>query len=388
MERQHSESDHHPAANEAQHESLWPMEDPAQAYVDSPPLVLVVTSDMAAATTIDRSLTGSGHRIEHVTTVDAARARMMSDDIDLLLVDIAMCDDDLTLIEETRSRHAWRRVVVWGPSIDSEMTIQAIRCGACDVLQLPRHLDELNNRIQGAVTRARTDRYRDERIERLVEACEELRISKDEMSDQVDVLCGDLASAWSNIKDQMSIVETTTEFRTLISQELDVEQMLRTSLEYLLEKIGPTNGVIYLREAEGEYGIGAYVNYEWQDRNIVPTLEELGRTVCPQMLRDPGLLKFDDASEFAQCDSVDSSLFESSEIVACSCPRDEDCLAVMVLFRRDSSPYTESMACILDALRGVLAEQLGRILRVHKRSAQEWPEEVADDDADWGDLAA
>ena len=83
---------------------------------------------------------------------------------------------------------------------------------------------------------------------------------------EVDVLCGDLATAWSSIKDQMSIVETTTEFRTLIGQELDVEQMLRTSLEYIMEKVGPTNGVVFLREAEGDYGVGAYVNYEWQDR--------------------------------------------------------------------------------------------------------------------------
>ncbi len=363
------------------------MDEAAQAYIDGPATILYATTDDAAATTIERALTGAGHAVERATTLDAARKRMASDDVDLFLIDIAMCDEDLAVVTETRAKHAWRRVVVWGPAVDSEMTINAIRCGACDVLQLPRNLDELTTRIRGAVTEARTERGRDERVERLVEACEQLRVSKDEMSDQVDVLCGDLASAWSSIKDQLSIVETTTEFRTLISQELDVEQMLRTSLEYILEKIGPTNGVIYLREAEGEYGIGAYVNYEWQDRNIVPTLEELGRTVCPQMLNDPGLLKFDDASEFAQCGGVDSALFESSEIVACSCPREEDCLAVMVLFRRDASPYTESMACILDALRGVLAEQLGRILRVHKRSAQEWPEETVDD-ADWGDLAA
>jgi DNA-binding response OmpR family regulator len=387
MERQHPEPDRTPPTVNAAKDSLWPMDDAAQAYIDGPAIILYATTDDAAATTIERALTGAGHAVERATTLDAARQRMASDDVDLFLIDIAMCDEALAVVTETRARHAWRRVVVWGPAVDSEMTINAIRCGACDVLQLPRNLDELTTRIRGAVTEARTERGRDERVERLVEACEQLRVSKDEMSDQVDVLCGDLASAWSNIKDQMSIVETTTEFRTLISQELDVEQMLRTSLEYLLEKVGPTNGVIYLREAEGDYGIGAYVNYEWQDRNIVPTLEELGRTICPQMLSDPGLLKFDDASDFAQCGSVDSALFESSEIVACACPREEDCLAVMVLFRRDASPFTESMACVLDALRGVLAEQLGRILRVHKRSAQEWPEETVDD-ADWGDLAA
>ena len=35
----------------------------------------------------------------------------------------------------------------------------------------------------------------------------------------------------------------------------------------------------------------------------------------------------------------------------------------------------------------ILAEQLGRILRVYKRSTNEWPKD-AEDEADWGDLAA
>jgi hypothetical protein len=156
-----------------------------------------------------------------------------------------------------------------------------------------------------------------------------------------------------------------------------------------MEKVGPTNGVVYLRESEGDYGVGAYVNYEWQDRNILPTLEQLGKAVCPQMQNDPGLLRFDDASDFSKCEGVDTELFSSTEVVACSCPREDDCLAVLVLFRRDASPFTDSMASVLDALRTVLAEQLGRILRVHKRSALEWPEETPDaDDADWGDMAA
>ena len=73
-----------------------------------------------------------------------------------------------------------------------------------------------------------------------------------------------------------------------------------------MEKVGPTNGVVFLREAEGDYGVGAYVNYEWQDRNILPTLELLGSAVCPQMQEDPGLLKFDDASDFAQCEGADA----------------------------------------------------------------------------------
>ena len=63
------------------------------------------------------------------------------------------------------------------------------------------------------------------------------------------------------------------------------------------------------------------------------------------------------------------------------------CLAVITLFRNAETPFTDEMASMLDALREILAEQLGRILRVHKRSLLEWPEDSCDD-SDWNDLAA
>ena len=95
--------------------------------------------------------------------------------------------------------------------------------------------------------------------------------------------------------------------------------------------MGPTNGVVFLREAEGDYGVGAYVNYEAGSKHPAHA-RTAGSAVCPQMQEDPGLLKFDDASDFAQCEGVDAELFNDAEVVACSCPRSDDCLAVLVLF--------------------------------------------------------
>ena len=198
-----------------------------------------------------------------------------------------------------------------GDSVDSiSRSVRTKRCLRCT--QLPRHLDELTTRVNRAAVS-----YGGSWAKNASTPGRCLRAASDEERDvdQVDV---PWTSRHGLVKhhDQMSIVETTTEFRTLIGQELDVEQMLRTSLEYIMEKVGPTNGVVFLREAEGDYGVGAYVNYEWQDRNILPTLELLGSAVCPQMQEDPGLLKFDDASDFAQCEGVDAELFNDAEVVA------------------------------------------------------------------------
>jgi len=367
-------------ASQPDHKSTMPI-------VEGPATVLVVAADDAFTGSVISRIRDAGHRCETATTLDEARTALQSGEFDLVLLEAFLESNALSLITEARTGCPWIRVIAWSNQPNPDATIEAIRLGATDYLHLPEGLEELPTRISQAVSQGRSHRQREKKLQRLMEACETLRASKDEMSEQVDVLCSDLASAYRNIKDQMSTVEMTTEFRTLISQELDVEDMLRTTLEYILKKIGPTNGVVHLREAEGEYGIGAFVNYEWQDRNIMPSLEKLGDLLCGPMQSEDGLMKFEDAESFAHHDGVDASLFEDAEIVSFTCNRNDTCLAIVTLFRNSSTPFTDEMAGMLDALRDILAEQLGRILRVYKRSASEWPIE-SEDESDWGDLAA
>ncbi len=368
------------ASQQPDHKSMMPK-------VEGPATVLVVGSPDASTDSILQCVREAGHRCTCVPTLDEARKALQSGDTDLVLLDACLDTGALSLITESRTSCPWLRVIAWSHEADSDATIEAIRLGASDYLLLPAALDELPGRIGKAISQGRSHRRREQKLQRLMEACNTLRASKDEMSEQVDVLCSDLASAYRNIKDQMSTVEMTTEFRTLISQELDVEDMLRTTLEYILKKVGPTNGVVHLREAEGEYGIGAFVNYEWQDRNIMPSLEKLGELLCGPMQSEDSLMKFEDAESFARQEGVDAALFEDSEIVSFTCNRNGTCLAIVTLFRSSSTPFTDEMAGMLDALRDILAEQLGRILRVYKRSTSEWPVE-SEDESDWGDLAA
>lgn len=355
--------------------------------VEGPASVLLVAPEGAGSDMISGSVRRSGHRCTSVGSLDAARTSLATADFDLVLLDTMIHPAAVSLIGEARAACPWLRAIAYSQEPDSEGTIEAIRVGATDYMTLPESLDELPARIGKVVAQGRSHRRREQKMQRLMDACETLRASKDEMSQQVDVLCSDLASAYRNIKDQMSTVEMTTEFRTLVNQELDVEDMLRTTLEYILKKIGPTNGVVHLREDEGKYGIGAFVNFEWQDRNIMPSLEKLGEVLCGPMQAEDALMKFEDAQSFANHDGVDPDLFEDSEVVSFTCNRNGNCLAIVTLFRSSSTPFTDDMAGMLDALRDILAEQLGRILRVYKRSTNEWPRDTGDE-ADWGDLAA
>lgn len=291
----------------------------------------------------------------------------------------------LRLIREVQAAIPSARAIVYGGSPTPEALVEAVRGGASDWLSLPEDRARIAQRMEQIMARVRAHRGRDAHLEALTENCKQLTEARDEMSHQVDVLCSDLASAYRSMRTQMTDVAMSSEFKAIMSQELDVEDMLRTSLEYILKRIGPTNAVVYLREGDAEYGVGAYVNYQWQDEDLMPMLNSLGGIICSPMSTERDLIRFNDTAEFADAAGGDMRKLVGSEVAAFSCHNGDDCMAVFALFRDAETGFDDQHAATLDVLRGLIADQLSKIVRIHKRSRPEWPDEPADEG--W-DLAA
>ena len=105
-------------------------------------------------------------------------------------------------------------------------------------------------------------------------------------------------------------------------------------LEYVLKKLGSTNAVVFLQEAPGQYGVGAYVNYQWPNRDIMPnTPFFLGSTLCPSMSTERELVRFERRflNSLQPMEKTPSCL-TGSQVVAFSCFRGDECLAVFTLF--------------------------------------------------------
>ena len=335
---------------------------------------------------MNSQLESLGYECLVAETIEAARATLDSVSIDIIAIASSLvAPAPLRVIREAQSQRPWLRAVVFGGAPNPETVVEAIRQGVSDWINLPVDRARLPERIAQIMDRVAAHRQREAQLETLEGTCRELSEARTEMSDQVDVLCGDLASAYKSMHTQMSEIAMSAEFRTLLSQELDVEDMLRTSLEYVLKKLGPTNAVVFLQEAPGQYGVGAYVNYQWPNRDIMPTLRLLGSTLCPSMSTERELVRFDDASEFAAASGEDAKLLNGSQVVAFSCFRGDECLAVFTLFRDAENGFGDDDAEMLDVLGQIIAEQLTRIIRVHQRSRPEWPSEPSE--GDW-DIAA
>jgi DNA-binding response OmpR family regulator len=360
-----------------------------------PARILLVVKEGEIAAAVIAAMNGERFAIEHCSTASQAGSALLARPFDIVLLDPSLGDSDSFEIARLSQRLGTVvKVVMISTRSSFERAVEAMRCGAVDYVKVPFEREDFLRRIAAAIGKGRLDQEREERLARLKKICRKLNTARHEISEQVDVLCDDLAAAYRDLTDQVQEVATSSEFKTLIRQELDVESLLRTALEYLLAKTGPTNAAVFLPGPNAEWNLGAYVNYDCPRETASVLLDHLGQQLCPVMSDEADIVRFDDADDFGAWIGVDPAFLSGSQVISFSCMHDEECMAIVVLFRKPSEPFKDELAALLDLLRDLFADQLATVIRVHHRASESWPEEAVDDDAEfdgdcgYGGLAA
>lgn len=345
------------------------------------------------------ALLEAADRTYHCTVandIEEFRGRLLADRCEVIL--IAADDVDLKLTDDIRRLQPHASMVFAAASVGVKDLTKAMQVGAVDFLAGPLSAEDVEERISLAATRSIERVEREDRMHRLRSLSQRIDSESGGIEGAQDSLAEVEATesfvvdptSTSDHERQLDEVAMCSEFRTLIRQELDVEDLLRTALEYLLVKTGPTNAAVYLAGGDESFGLGAYVNCDLPRKTVEPMLKRLCDEACPAISEHADVLRFEDAGEFiAECE-LGSDVSTDIEMVAVPCHFDGECLAVMFLFRSTVEPFEDSVAQTLDALREILAEQLATLIRVHNRLENAWPEEAVDeeDDLGWGDLAA
>ena len=361
---------------------------------ESPPRgpgkVLLVSTEETAVTIVRAALKKLGHACTLTTSIGAARTAIARTRFDLVLLsrhigEGANAGNGVALLEELAQLSPGTNAVMLLARRSFDDSVLAMRAGAIDVLVLPMDEIEFASRIEAALLRARTNQVHEERVARLTRICRRLNGAREEISDQVELLCKELVAAYEDNNVQLHDVAMTTEFRTLLRQELDLEELLRCALEYLLTKTGPTNAAVFLPDEDLDWTLGAYVNYDCPRESIGPLLDKLGEAVCPQLADEPEIVRFADASEFAEWAGADVEVLTDSQVIALACMHEQKCMAIIVLFRKNAQPFAESLAGKLGLLRPIFAAQLNQIIRVHHRLHASWPKQAVDEDCDFHD---
>lgn len=193
----------------------------------------------------------------------------------------------------------------------------------------------------------------------------------------------------------MKNVPTATEFNALIRDQLDVECLLRTTLEFILARTGPTNGAVFLPTTGGDYSLGAYVNYNCPKDTVDVLFDHLASFVAPRLEEVDGIVRLRNDDELNLYLHDDADWMLGSEAVVFACRHDGEILALFLLFRDVHQPFSDLVGDQMRAVSTLFAEQLARVVRIHHRHLpkEKWgalgdPEEEPGDSGDlWGRAA-
>lgn len=332
--------------------------------------VLVVDPEAALSSLVERCA-DSKHPLEvvHAASVAEAKKKLAEGPVDLAMIDPDLPDGSgIQLADELhRSRRLTQTIVVTKkPTLEAAMG--AIRAGATDYLVKPVGLGDIAGRVHAALRKNQKQKTHVQRVRRLRRLCKKLDTARREVSQQVDILCNDLVSAYQDLAQQMNSVVQTSEYGMVIRDELDLEKLLRRTLEYLIEKAGPTNAAIFLPATADEYSLGGYVNYDCTPESADMLLQHLADVFAPKVAKKEGVVTITDNVALAGWLGQDAMWLEDRHIIAFACKHEGECLAVLTLFRDGEEPFCGTMLDTCKAIGPMLGEALAKLIRIHHRA--------------------
>jgi DNA-binding response OmpR family regulator len=384
-----------PPALAAKPAQVAPVVGGAQAARPGPTLrALVAAASRAERQHLTKRLLDEGLACECVQADSAASAwsALAESGYDIALVSEALADGaGLDLVGALARRAGCPAPVLVCAEPTLDLAVQAMRLGAADIVPLTASARDLAAAVKSASTRAAQNQFRQARIEKLTKVCRKLNQARHEVTRQVSSLCGDMVTAYQELAGQVTQLEVSSEFSSLIRQELDVESVLRTALEYILAKTGPTNAAVFLPSASCDWSLGAYVNYDVAKDNADMLLEHLAAIVPPRVQDESELKSLCGRKELESFFADDAHWLGDSRVIVFSCHHEGECLGAVILFRDRRSPFADTVIPTLKIVAQLFGRQLARVVHVHHRHLpkDQWGGfGVPEDDDDDIDLAA
>lgn len=347
------------------------------------PSVLIVSPDGRLRGSLAAALRSIGGRTHGEAGAAGALRAVDTGRYDVALIDGGLGADGPGLAEarmlvrrfsreaDPGSTDPWAILInPWG---GSGGVIEAVRQGAADVLEPGSTGAEVARRVEVAVARRREAAARASRDARLRALCGRLAEEREALGGAVGRLCDDLLGAYRGLAEQLDDVALASELNGLLRQELDVESLLRTQLEFLLTRLGSMNAGIFLPSRGGEYTLGAYINYDLPRESSAAVLDRLADTVAPRFEGRRRVVRLSGRAELEAALGEEAGWLSghSALIVACHDDAgrggDDECLAVIVLFRRERVGFGAAAVRTLQIASDLFGQQMGRVIGVHHR---------------------
>jgi hypothetical protein len=274
----------------------------------------------------------------------------------LVVIDDASVGGADRLVKRLATKHG-ARVVVLCETIAAERVVKLQRSGAVDILLPTDDPKTTRTRLERAAADAGD---KDEALRRAA-------LVRDDLVNQLGTLCNELGSACKSLAGNMQNVALASEMTAILRQELDLESLLRTVLELMLKRTGPTNAAVFLPSTAGDYSLGAYANYDCPRDSAETMLDELAGVFGPRFenITAPVLMSGED--ELGRRLGHAAHWLEDSTVLVAACRDAAECRAVLVLFRDRRAVFNEATTKTVNLMCGLVGEQLARVVRTHNR---------------------
>lgn len=330
-----------------------------------PGRVLIACPTRVERERVAARLDGSGLECRCAESAAQAKALLDGEAFDALLM--PMQEESLALASILSDLEGSPAVglLVEGPSVGE--AIEALRRGAADILAHSMGAAEFVDRVRACVGRGRKARARRQRIERLRRVCKQLSTARQEVSKQVGTLCTDLVSAYQELSSQMTTISLAGEFNGLVRQELDLEGLLRSTLEFVLAKAGPTNAAVFLPAPGGDFSLGAYINYDCSKEGGEVLLEHLAGVLAPRVEAEREAVVLAGAAAVLGYLGEGAAWLSDCHMILLPCRHDGECLAVMAIFRDQRTGFSVEATSAVRSISELFAGHLARVIRIHHR---------------------
>lgn len=330
--------------------------------------VLVVDGDPRSSDQLSEVVDRGRFDVVHAGTLGDARAHLDRQQVDLALIDDQLPDGSgATLADELGGLGSETQTIMICSHATFAAATRAVRSGAADVLLKPLKNRELAERVQEAAARHEWRRREQRRVRRLRRTCRRLGQLRSEVTDQVDVLCKDLVTAYQELAEQMQRTIQATEFSAVVRKELDIGQLLRKTLEFILNTAGPTNAAIFLPASDGRYTVGGYINNDCAGESMDMLLDHLADVLACRVAKMDEPLHITTNPALSEVLGDDSAYLIDSHLLGYACCHENEVLAVVVLFRDQSQPYEQAATDLAVTMGPILGDYMAKLIRIHHR---------------------
>lgn len=329
-------------------------------------------------------LRGAGWRIalDRADRATAAVRKLRSRAFDLVLLDHAALGTRTGRVARAvRMASPGASLLVTSSPEDVATIAQLMRAGVHDAI--PQRSDwsapELVDCVRTLAARAVASRLAHERLTVLESACRRLSRERAELEAQVLQMASGLAAAEQAACEREERAALSSEFRTLVAQETDIDSVISIGGHYLVARMGATNAALFVLDGD-RWRLGGYVRDDLARRAAGGLLDHVADAWCTRIAAHAGCVRISPAEPAPEGWAALSGLLPGRHVLAFACYGQEGALiahpvAAVVLFREASRPFGPECVRAAEALGPAFGASIDRVRRVLSRARPSWPAE-------------